>query len=154
VLPDAVRVTIELDAEVTFHDERIPDPWRVFLDLPGTRPAPSLLDQTLRFESDADIVRQVRIGRHPNNTTRVVLDAAGVTSYSGVPALPPVPARHRLRSRHACDTGRRRAQHSTIRGLAALRTSRHPTARGHHRLSTILDRGGCGAGPRIGLVPP
>jgi N-acetylmuramoyl-L-alanine amidase len=89
VLPDAVRVTIELDAEVTFHDERIPDPWRVFLDLPGTRPAPSLLDQTLRFESDADIVRQVRIGRHPNNTTRVVLDAAGVTSYSVYPLYNP-----------------------------------------------------------------
>ncbi len=89
MLPDAVRVTIELDAEVTFHDERIPDPWRVFLDLPGTRPAPSLLDQTLRFESDADIVRQVRIGRHPNNTTRVVLDAAGVTSYSVYPLYNP-----------------------------------------------------------------
>jgi N-acetylmuramoyl-L-alanine amidase len=89
VLPDAVRVTIELDAEVTFHDERIPDPWRVFLDLPGTRPAPSLLDQTLRFESDADVVRQVRIGRHPNNTTRVVLDAAGVTSYSVYPLYNP-----------------------------------------------------------------
>ena len=89
VLPDAVRVTIELDAEVPFHDERIPDPSRVFLDLPGTRPAPALLDRTLRFESDADIVRQVRLGRHPNNTTRVVLDAAGVTSYSVYPLYSP-----------------------------------------------------------------
>jgi N-acetylmuramoyl-L-alanine amidase len=89
VLPDAVRVTIELDGEVPFRDERIPDPWRVFLDLPGTRPAPALLDRTLRFESDADIVRQVRLGRHPNNTTRVVLDAAGVTSYSVYPLYNP-----------------------------------------------------------------
>src|SRR5262245_1030639 len=89
VLPDAVRVTIELDGEVAFHDDRIPDPSRVFLDLPGTRPAPALLDRTLRFESDADVVRQVRLGRHPNNTTRVVLDADGVTSYSVYPLYNP-----------------------------------------------------------------
>jgi N-acetylmuramoyl-L-alanine amidase len=89
VLPDAVRVTIELDSEVPFHDERIPDPARVFLDLPGTRAAPTLVDHTLRFESDADIVRQVRIGRHPNNITRVVLEAAGVSSYSVYPLYGP-----------------------------------------------------------------
>jgi N-acetylmuramoyl-L-alanine amidase len=88
-LPDAVRITIELDTEVAFHEERIQDPARVFVDLPGTRPAAALADQTLRFEGDADIVRQVRIGRHPNNTTRVVLDAAGVTSYSVYPLYSP-----------------------------------------------------------------
>jgi N-acetylmuramoyl-L-alanine amidase len=89
VLPDAVRITIELDTEVPFHEERIQDPARVFVDLPGTRPVPALIDRTLRFEGDADIVRQVRIGRHPNNTTRVVLDAAGVTSYSVYPLYGP-----------------------------------------------------------------
>ena len=82
LLPDAVRITIELDAEVPFHDERLPDPARVFVDLPSVRAAPPLLDQTLRFDGDTDLVRQIRIGRHPNNTTRVVLDAAGVSSYS------------------------------------------------------------------------
>jgi N-acetylmuramoyl-L-alanine amidase len=89
VLADTVRITIELDGEVPFHDERIQDPARVFVDLPGTRPAPALIDQTIRFEGDADIVRQVRVGRHPNNTTRVVLDAAGVTSYSVYPLYSP-----------------------------------------------------------------
>ena len=89
VLPDAVRITIELDAEVPFHDERIPDPDRVFVDLPATRAAAPLLDRTIRFTSDADIVRQVRFGRHPNSTTRVVLDAAGVTSYSVYPLYAP-----------------------------------------------------------------
>jgi N-acetylmuramoyl-L-alanine amidase len=89
VLPDAVRVVIELDAEVPFHQERIPDPSRVFVDLPGTRAAAPLVDQTMRFESDADVVRQVRIGRHPNNTTRVVLDATGVSSYSVYPLYDP-----------------------------------------------------------------
>src|SRR5437773_4228923 len=83
VLPDAVRVTIEVDTEVPqFHEERLADPPRVFLDLPSTRAAAPLVDQTLQFDSDRDVVRQVRIGRHPNNTTRVVLDAIGVSSYS------------------------------------------------------------------------
>jgi N-acetylmuramoyl-L-alanine amidase len=89
VLADAVRVTIELDHEVTFHDERIPDPVRVFVDLPSTRVAPALRDKTLRFEGDNDIVRQIRIGRHPNAVTRVVLDAAGTSSYSVYPLYDP-----------------------------------------------------------------
>ena len=89
VLPDAVRVIIELDREVPFHDERIPDPMRVFVDLPGTRAAASLTDQTIRYELDADIVRQIRLGRHPNHTTRVVLDAADVSSYSVYPLYEP-----------------------------------------------------------------
>ena len=89
VLDDAVRITIELDGEVPFHDERIADPARVFVDLPGTRPAPGLFDRTIRFENDADVVRQVRLGRHPNHTTRVVLDVAGVTGYSVYPLYNP-----------------------------------------------------------------
>ena len=51
--------------------------------------APRCSDQTLRFDGDADLVRQVRIGRHPNNTTRVVLDAEGVSSYSVYPLYSP-----------------------------------------------------------------
>jgi len=115
VMPDAVRVTIELDGEVSFRDERIPDPSRVFLDLPGTRPAPTLLDRTLRFESDADIVRQVRLGRHPNNTTRVVLDADGVTSYSVYPLYNP----YRL----VIDCVRGKAVETTAASLAARRVA-------------------------------
>ena len=88
-LPDAVRVTIELDGEVPFHDERIANPARVFVDLPSTRPAPALVDQTLRFDGDEDIVRQIRVGRHPNNVTRVVLEAAGVSGYSVYPLYGP-----------------------------------------------------------------
>jgi len=89
VLPDAVRITIEVDGEVPFHEERIPDPDRVFVDMSGTRAAAGLVDRTIRFDSDGDIVRQVRIGRHPNNTTRVVLDTADVTSYSIYPMYSP-----------------------------------------------------------------
>jgi N-acetylmuramoyl-L-alanine amidase len=89
VLPDVVRVTIELDGEVAFRDERIADPSRVFVDLPFTRAAGPLVDRTLRFDGDADVVHQVRIGRHPHDMTRVVLDAAGVSSYSVYPLYDP-----------------------------------------------------------------
>ena len=89
VTQQSVRITIELDGETAFHDERIADPDRVFVDLPNTRATQNLVDKTLRFDLDDDIVRQVRIGRHPNNTTRVVLDATGVSSYSVSPLSAP-----------------------------------------------------------------
>lgn len=90
VLPDAIRIVIELDGEVpAFHDERLANPLRVFVDLASTRAAPELVDRTIRFESDADGVRQVRLGRHPNNVTRVVLDASGISSYSVYPLYSP-----------------------------------------------------------------
>jgi len=89
LLPDVVRVTIALDAEVPFHDERIAGPSRIFIDLPGTRATASLVDQTLRFDEDHDLVRHVRIGRQPNTAVRVVLDAAGVSSYSVYPIYNP-----------------------------------------------------------------
>jgi|SRR5581483_1679246 len=89
VLPDVVRVTIALDREVAFRDERIEGPPRIFVDFPTTRTAPSLADRTLRFDADGDLVRQVRIGRHDDRTTRVVLDANGVSSYSVYPLYNP-----------------------------------------------------------------
>lgn len=89
VLSDVVRVTIALDAEVLFHDERIDGPARIFIDFPSTRPAASLADRTLRFDDETSLVRQVRVGRHPNMTTRVVLDAIGVSSYSVYPLYNP-----------------------------------------------------------------
>ncbi len=89
VLKDVVRVVIELDAEISFHDERLDNPNRVFIDLPSTRANAALIDQTLRFDADTDVVRQIRIGRHPNSVTRVVLEAAGVSSYSVYPLYSP-----------------------------------------------------------------
>jgi N-acetylmuramoyl-L-alanine amidase len=86
---DIVRVVIELDREVIFHDEHLENPSRVFVDLPATQAASPLKDQTLRFDGDGDLVHQVRIGRHPGSTTRVVLDTEGVSSYSIYPLYNP-----------------------------------------------------------------
>jgi N-acetylmuramoyl-L-alanine amidase len=78
-LPDGTRVTIEMDAEVVYHSERIDNPKRVFFDLKNTRPGAALQDATLKF--DDALVREVRLGRHPN-ATRVVMDMEGAESYS------------------------------------------------------------------------
>jgi N-acetylmuramoyl-L-alanine amidase len=80
VLPDTYRVVLEFDREVSFYDERIDGPPRVFVDLPNTRAAESLKDATIPF-SDGP-VKQVRVGRQLNARTRVVLDLKDAGSHS------------------------------------------------------------------------
>jgi len=80
VLPEAVRITLELDREVTYHSERIQGPDRVFLDLPHTRAVPALKFAVLPFEDG--VVRRARIGAHPDGITRVVLDLEGAGRHS------------------------------------------------------------------------
>ena len=78
-LPDGIRVSIEMDAESSYHAERLENPRRVFFDLKGARPSAALLDAPLKFPDD--IVREIRLGRHPN-ATRIVMDMEGAESYS------------------------------------------------------------------------
>lgn len=78
-LPDGIRVSIEMDAESAYHAERLENPRRVFFDIKGARPSASLLAAPLKFSDD--IVREIRLGRHPN-TTRIVMDMEGAESYS------------------------------------------------------------------------
>lgn len=80
VLPEAVRVIVEVDREVPFYQERLDNPSRLFFDLKDTRTVHTLVDAT--FHYDSDVVREIRIGRHLDNTTRIVLDLDGVSRYS------------------------------------------------------------------------
>jgi len=70
----AAIVEIELDGPVQFREERLYHPSRVFFDLAKTRTTDAFRDATLSFDSGP--IRQVRIGRHPNNMTRIVMDTA------------------------------------------------------------------------------
>jgi N-acetylmuramoyl-L-alanine amidase len=79
VLPDVVRIAIELDQEVDYHYERIEGPVRVFLDLAQTEPAADVAAITT-FDDQA--VKAVRIGPRPHNATRVVLDLEGAGRHS------------------------------------------------------------------------
>jgi N-acetylmuramoyl-L-alanine amidase len=80
VLPEVLRIVIQLGKEVAFYDERIDGPPRVFLDLQNTRAIEPLKDAVIPFPDD--VVKQVRIGRQPNSRTRVVLDLKGNARYS------------------------------------------------------------------------
>lgn len=79
-LPEVVRVTIEMDREVPFYQERLEGPARLFFDLKSTRTIASLVDAVFRY--DNDVIRHIRLGRHPGNTTRIVLDLEHVSRYS------------------------------------------------------------------------
>jgi N-acetylmuramoyl-L-alanine amidase len=87
VLPDGIRVTMELDAEIAYHQEEIASPRRLFFDLKGVKTPATLQDATLKF--DGDVVKEVRLGRHPQNTTRLVVDLDGVASYTVYPLYSP-----------------------------------------------------------------
>jgi len=79
VLPEVVRVAIELDREVDYHDERISGPDRVFVDLHAAQ-AGSTVHSSESW--DEDVLRGVRIGSRPGGSTRVVLDLASPGRYS------------------------------------------------------------------------
>ncbi len=80
VLPDTVRITLELDREVAYREERIAGPARLFFDLKGVQLTPALTDKVLTYPGD--IVSKIRVGRHPDSTVRVVLDLEQVSRYS------------------------------------------------------------------------
>jgi hypothetical protein len=67
VLTDGIRLTVDLDAEVAYHQEEIANPRRLFFDLKGVKATPSLQDVSLKFDDD---VVKVRLGRHPAETPR------------------------------------------------------------------------------------
>ncbi len=87
VLPEAVRIVLELDRETVFRDERLEAPSRVFVDLKHTRAIDALKDATLSFPDE--VVRQVRIGRPDGDTTRVVFDLQNAGHYSVYPLYQP-----------------------------------------------------------------
>ncbi|HEX9368550.1 MAG TPA: N-acetylmuramoyl-L-alanine amidase [Vicinamibacterales bacterium] len=87
VLPDGIRLTVDLDAEVVYDQQEIINPRRLFFDLKGVKAAPNLQDVSLKY--DDDVVKEVRLGRHPQNTTRVVVDLEGVSGYTVYPLYGP-----------------------------------------------------------------
>ena len=80
VMAGSVRVTLALDREVDYHEQRLAGPERVYFDLRNVQLAPALLDTVLTYPSD--VVNKIRTGRHPDNVVRVVLDLEDVEKYS------------------------------------------------------------------------
>jgi N-acetylmuramoyl-L-alanine amidase len=80
VLPEVVRITLDLDREVVFSDERLTDPPRAFVDLLNTRPAEALKDATIPI--DDRLVKHVRVGRQIDTRTRIAFDLIAPARYS------------------------------------------------------------------------
>ena len=82
---DVVSLSISIDRKVRYRSGQLDEPPRLFFDFPRTEAAPPLRNATLIFDEGADTttaLRSVRLGRHPQHMTRVVLDVADPTSCS------------------------------------------------------------------------
>jgi N-acetylmuramoyl-L-alanine amidase len=77
---DLVRVTMEFDGEVAYKQEELDGPARLYFDLKNTLTTPSLREVVFSYEDDS--VRHIRLGRPRPDTTRLVIDLAGVDKYS------------------------------------------------------------------------
>ena len=79
-LPGAVRVTLELEGETTFHDQEVAGQPRVTIDFQNTRPVETLKEVTQPFSDD--LVRQIRVAAQAGARTRVVLDLSARAPYT------------------------------------------------------------------------
>ncbi len=85
--PEGAVVEIELDGRIDYEEGRLAQPARLVFDLANTRTMDALRDSVMAFDSGP--MRQLRIGRHPNDTTRVVIETAeGARCASRLVAAP------------------------------------------------------------------
>lgn len=80
VLPEALRVTLHVNAETAFDDRRIDDPARVFVDLATSGIVDSLRNASLTYATD--VVQQIRIGAPAAGRARVAFDLRSAGRYS------------------------------------------------------------------------
>jgi N-acetylmuramoyl-L-alanine amidase len=105
-LSNGVRVILQFDREVPFTETRLDEPPRVFLDFKGAKPADGIQGSR---QYSGDVISEIRLGRHKDEITRIVMPLAGVGRYTmfalydpyrliidfvrGTPPPAPVPAR-------------------------------------------------------------
>jgi N-acetylmuramoyl-L-alanine amidase len=78
--PDYTRVAIDLDREVKYEAGRVPDPDRIFFDLPDTKLASVLVGKS--FDVEDGFLKKIRVAQYQPGYTRVVLEVADVSDYS------------------------------------------------------------------------
>jgi len=65
------RVVIDLDGPVTFTENRLSNPDRLYFDLKGCKLSK---DVNTRFDMNNDVLKSVRVGQFNNDTVRIVFD--------------------------------------------------------------------------------
>ncbi|MEZ5317089.1 MAG: N-acetylmuramoyl-L-alanine amidase [Vicinamibacterales bacterium] len=86
-LPQGDRITIEFSREVAFEGDRLEGPDRVFFDFSDSTPVTNLAERAGALEGQ--LVKALRVGRHQNHVTRVVLELDGQPRYSAFPLYDP-----------------------------------------------------------------
>ncbi len=79
-LPAGERLTIAMDREPTYREERLTDPERLFFDFRNTAAAEAAKPTLERLVGG--VVRDVRLGAHPDQTTRLVVELEPGTRHS------------------------------------------------------------------------
>ena len=79
-LPAGERLTITMNGEPAYVAERLADPERLFFDFRDTAAAEAALPDLQQLAGG--VVRDMRIGTHPGQTTRLVLELAPNTRHS------------------------------------------------------------------------
>jgi len=78
---DRIRVVVHFDRPVRFVEGTAADPYRIFFDLQGTRPADALAARTAVGDSP---LRRIRVSQYQPGITRVVLDVDRPAPYSAL----------------------------------------------------------------------
>jgi N-acetylmuramoyl-L-alanine amidase len=78
--PDYTRVAIDVDSEVKYEAGRVPDPDRIFFDLPNTKLASVLVGKS--FDVQDGFLKKIRVAQYQPGYTRVVLEVADISDYS------------------------------------------------------------------------
>ena len=70
--PDYSRVAIDLEGDVKFSSRRIAHPSRIFLELPNTKLASTLVGKS--FDVEDGFLKKLRVAQFAPGRTRVVLE--------------------------------------------------------------------------------
>jgi N-acetylmuramoyl-L-alanine amidase len=78
---EVTRIAIEATGEFTFRTDRLPNPERLFFDLPGTKPQLERRGINVIPVHDR-FVKQIRVAETQHGVTRIVLDLEGASAFS------------------------------------------------------------------------
>ncbi len=78
--PDSTRVAIDLDGAVEYQAGRVPNPDRIFFDLPNTKLTSTLVGKS--FDVQDGFLKKIRVAQYQRDATRVVLEVENLSEYS------------------------------------------------------------------------
>ncbi len=78
--PDSTRVAIDIDGPVEYQAGRVPNPDRIFFDLPNTKLTSTLVGKS--FDVQDGFLKKIRVAQYQRDATRVVLEVEDLSEYS------------------------------------------------------------------------